>query len=759
MRIGWVIAAFVVLAAVYGWVNPIFEAPDELQHFYYVRHIAQTGTLAVQDPRQVALYRQEGSQPPLYYLLGAALTSWIDTRDADQQVRENPHVALGVPQAFANKNAVIHTEAERFPFQGVPLAVHLLRLLSTALGALTVWATYLLGREVFPKRPRLALLAATFNAFLPQFLFLSAAVSNDVIVAATVAWTMIVLARGLRLGFDWRRAILLGVLLGLAALSKLGGLSAALLVLAGLAWWWRRRTATAHGSAEQEAPRIQRRPSAAQVFAVVAAVAAIVGGWWYARNVVLYGDPFGLRTMLDVVGRREEFGPSDFLFEMEGLRLSFWGLFGWFNVLMARWMYAFYDILAVIGVGGWLVWGWRGIRARRTGGQGAEKIGQTELLLGLLLWLLIVGLALVRWTWSATGSQGRLLFAALPAICLLWAGGLGAWMPRRYERAIVTGLAAVWLILAASVPFLYIAPAYAHAPRLSMDALPASLNRLDVTFGDKIKLLGYEMPEQRVRRGTPLPVTLYWQALAPVERDYTAFVHLFGRADQPIGQEDTYPGGGNDPTSQWKPGEVLRDQHEVLAVPEARAPGAGTVDVGLYDFETKQRLPAFDRDGHPLERVMLSPFKLTTWAAPQYKIESPVRFGVGPDIELVGYRLGEGAQPGQPLKIALYWRARAAPPEDYTVFVHLVNTAGELVAQHDGQPVGGDYPTSFWDAGETVKDEHEIELPAGLAPGEYRVQVGLYRPADGARLRVTDTESRDIGDSAPIQSVIVAEKH
>ncbi len=238
---GCVLGCFICLALLYSVVNPIFEAPDELQHFYYVRHISRTWTLAVQDPSQAALYRQEGSQPPLYYLLGAPLIAWVDTSNAETEIRENPHVNLGVPQAFGNKNVVVHTQAENFPYRGVSLAVHLLRLLSVGLGAVTVCAAYALGREVFPERPVVALTAATFIAFLPQFIFMSASVNNDVAAAAIASWTVVILIRFLRVGRA-SLAVLLGALVGLAALSKLSGLSVTPLVALGLLWWaWRER--------------------------------------------------------------------------------------------------------------------------------------------------------------------------------------------------------------------------------------------------------------------------------------------------------------------------------------------------------------------------------------------------------------------------------------------------------------------------------------------------------------------------------------
>ncbi len=757
VRLRWLLLAFAVLAVTYGVVTPIFEAPDEVQHFFYARHVAQTGTLPVQDPAQPGLYRQEGSQPPLYYLLGAALTGWIDTRDAPAAIRENPHVNLGVPQAFGNKNAVVHDPAtEGFPYHGVALAVHLLRGLSALFGVWAVWATWALAREAFPDRPGVAVLAAAANAFLPQFLFLSGAVNNDVAVAATSAWAMVVALRGLRLGFDAKRSLALGALLGLAALSKLSGL-AVLPVAAVALWAWGRRE--------------RRMGQALRYGALVFGAAALVGGWWYARNWALYGDPFGLRTMLDVAGRRDVFGWADFRFELEGLRLSLWGVFGWFNVLMAQWAYRLFDALAALGVLGWVVvLVRRALVSGRTGGQphraaptsvrvGATRCGRprtqtTRAPAILALWVAVVLVALVRWTWSTTGSQGRLLFAALPGLCVLWAAGFAALWPGRVaglRQWAVWGVTAVLAVVAASAPFLYIEPAYARPPTLTEQSLPAGLQRVEATFGGRMRLLGYVMPERQARRGTPLRVTLYWQALAAMDRDYTVFVHLFGRDGQAVGQTDTYPAGGAFPTAQWRAGEVVSDAYEVLIAPESRAPSMGRIDVGVYDLETRGRLDAVDREGRPLSQVMLAPFRIATWAAPQYKIDHPVRYGVGPDVALVGYRLQPETAPlTETLKVALYWQAQRAVPEDYTVFVHLVDATGAIVAQHDGPPVGGDYPTSFWAGGETVKDEHELALPAHLPAVDLHLELGLYRPADGARLPVTDESGQAVGDTVKL---------
>jgi hypothetical protein len=75
-----------------------------------------------------------------------------------------------------------------------------------------------------------------------------------------------------------------------------------------------------------------------------------------------------------------------------------------------------------------------------------------------------------------------------------------------------------------------------------------------------------------------------------------------------------------------------------------------------------------------------------------------------------------------------------SPEHDYKVFAHLLDEAGALVAQRDSEPVEGSRPTSTWDPGEEVLDRHGILIPDGLAPGEYRLVVGMYWPSTGETL-------------------------
>ena len=114
---------------------------------------------------------------------------------------------------------------------------------------------------------------------------------------------------------------------------------------------------------------------------------------------------------------------------------------------------------------------------------------------------------------------------------------------------------------------------------------------------------------------------------------------------------------------------------------------------------------------------------------------------LGDQVDLLGY----GVEPTSPtvketMQLTLYWQARAEMDADYTVFIHLVDGRGNIVAQHDGQPDSGTYPTSQWLPGEVVVDEHALVPAPGYGPGEYTLVVGLYDREDGERLLAYDQD-------------------
>lgn len=115
---------------------------------------------------------------------------------------------------------------------------------------------------------------------------------------------------------------------------------------------------------------------------------------------------------------------------------------------------------------------------------------------------------------------------------------------------------------------------------------PAPQIPLEVNFSDQAKLVGLDLPQTQVKVGETLPLTLYWQALAPFDRSWTVFVHLLDSQGKIVSQQDQIPGAGQFPTTGWLPQEYLVDSYNLL-IPADVSPGraAYRLEIGLYDAD------------------------------------------------------------------------------------------------------------------------------------------------------------------------------
>jgi len=754
-----ILVAFAVLGVLYSVVNPLAEAPDEDWHYDYVKYVADGRGLPVLhfDPSKNIVYGTVGHHPPLYYGLSAFLTFWINTDDADSLLWDNPHFLAGRADALGNKNRIIHTDTEAFPYRGTALAMHIVRLLSVLLSGITVLATYLIALELFPDWKPLALGAAAINAFNPQFLFIGARISNDTAVTAFSALALLGTIRLLKRGATTGRLVWLGVTLGLALLSKISALALLPLVAVGLVI---------------RAIRQRSFVSLAKWGLVVFPLAFLIAWWPYLRNWLLYRDPLATNVWLATVNLRL---PTPSLIELSdefwGLEISFWAVFGWMNILVHEIIYqslAAMTRLAALGllllvvrqfVGSKVMANskWR-IANRWTllgSGKQLDRPAQLGLLL-LGLWFVLTFVSLLRFMQIQFGAQGRYLFPAVPAISILIFLGLDQFVPQRYSGVLAGVVGGALFLLAVLCPFVYIAPTYARPPILAAEDIPAEAHRLDIQFGDQIRLLASQLDKGAVRRGDPLSVTLYWQPLAEMEQNYNVFLHALGLDEQVIAQEDTYPGVGSYPTSLWQVGGVIKDTYGMYVLPESKAPSRFRVEVGVYDRSTGEVLPAFDETGHLLHGVTVAQGKVTTRQEPRYSGYTPAAFDLNRQVSLTGYKIDKTeVKAGETIEVALYWQAQKKMAEDYTVFVHLVDAEGTIWGQHDSQPVNGYYPTSFWDQDEVVKDKHALVVREDAPPGEYRIEVGMYRLADGQRLAIVGQDGQGLDDKVLLSQITV----
>ncbi len=709
-----IVILYLILGIAYSLVTPVFEASDELWHYPFVRHLANGGSLPVQSPDQLGPWRQEGSQPPLYYALGALVTFWIDTDDIESVRQINPHADMGIPKPDRNANMVIHPSGGE-ALTGTVLAVHVVRWLSVLMGAVTVIACYGSAYTVFAGDRVVALAASAITAFNPMFLFITGSVNNDALVimlCALVVWVVTIDVARKPSVWQW---VLLGVLMGLASLSKasalgLGALVAILIVYRA----WRERS--------------WRDLIVSGLLVGVPLI--LIGGWWYVRNWRLYGDPVGLNAFVAIVGGRYP-KPTliQLLGEWKGFVMSYWGFFGGVNVPAPDWVYW---VLSAIGLAGLLaapIYVWRRSHASRL------SLTEWVQMAMVAVWPLVVLVSLVRWTLMTIASQGRLMFSALTCLSILMAMGLAAIVSGR-RRAILPALAgAIMLVIAAILPAHTIAPAYAAPDILDSSDVAGLSPRCDATFGESIRLLAYDVEAGTALPGDDLAVTFYWECLQPISDDYSVFVHLLDANDVIIAQRDMYPGQGNYPTSLWQVGDIFADTY-VVSIPEVvLTPADAQFEVGFYRLGDAGRLPVVDGTG----RSVGDHLRFGAVTIPRVQedgIPNPVTIQLEKGIQLIGYDLDRtAALPGETLHLVLHWRAQKDVDADYSVFTHVLGDENRIWAQMDGWPLQGNAPTSSWQSGQTIVDPYELTIAEDTPPGLYELEIGMY-DAEGRRLSV-----------------------
>ncbi|MFN8454814.1 MAG: glycosyltransferase family 39 protein [Anaerolineae bacterium] len=134
---------------------------------------------------------------------------------------------------------------------------------------------------------------------------------------------------------------------------------------------------------------------------------------------------------------------------------------------------------------------------------------------------------------------------------------------------------------------------------------PAPQISLNVNFSDQARLVGLDLPQTSLKRGDTLPLTLYWQGLAGMERSWSVFVHVVDGQGNIKAQQDQIPGEGQFPTTGWLPQEYLVDPYHVV-IPADIPSGQYWLEIGLYDANDGNRLPVVDEGGQARDnRVVL----------------------------------------------------------------------------------------------------------------------------------------------------------
>jgi hypothetical protein len=277
---------------------------------------------------------------------------------------------------------------------------------------------------------------------------------------------------------------------------------------------------------------------------------------------------------------------------------------------------------------------------------------------------------------------------------------------------------------AATVSDLKIDPAQTVVP---VDVLPLP-NPIQQSL-DGLELVGYALPES-VRPGEEMWLWLYWKAGADQlpGPDTTLRLGLTSEGETAPVEFPLVASVG--PLDSWHPGQVRRAVYHWRTSPrlqgnQAEVSAALLTEAG--QVQAKTTLASIELES-----------RLRQFEAPSIAHETAVYFENPPLIELIGFDLTTSElAPGGKLPVTLYWQAEGEMEVNYTVFVQLVNSDWQVVAQEDLQPQAGAAPTTTWLPGEILTDRHTLLLPGQLPAGEYRLISGMYEPATGKRMSVS----------------------
>jgi hypothetical protein len=120
-------------------------------------------------------------------------------------------------------------------------------------------------------------------------------------------------------------------------------------------------------------------------------------------------------------------------------------------------------------------------------------------------------------------------------------------------------------------------------------------------------------------------------------------------------------------------------------------------------------------------------------------------------LQLTGFSLSSRtASPGGSIELTLFWQSEGPASRPFTVFTHLLDGDGQLVAQQDNWPVSGSWPPTCWRTGDVIVDLVMLSIPADIEAGRYRLVSGLYDASNGMRVQLEDG-----GDAVELGTITV----
>ena len=698
----WFIALTAAYAAVTVWFIfqvPAFAPPNEHLHYEYVALLRRTGQLP---DLATSTRMDERHQPPVYYALTALLSLPFPTPRLDTEMDPNPYY-LVTHEGNLNRQAGVNPATAPILYVG--------RLVSLALGVLSLIALYAAANAVFSRDA--ALLIAALMAWQPMFLFLSAELGNDLAVTAActivLAWTTFIIVR------EWgERAFLIwGVLFAAALLTKASAVF--LIIVLPFACWMRWRS---NG----------RMWPAVRAGLVATASCALIYLVWIVFNLNRNVDAAAVSASVPTLDRILSVIPRDLplmIPYLDRLWRSF--VLDWSTAETGFAFDAYYAIAALIVIGALAGWLRKPYRMREDG-----ILPLMHATWALPLWALFLATkTLMIKEMGVLAPEGRWLLPTLPSLVWLIGSGWLRWWPVERHRSVARGSTLAVTVSTVALALIYVPRFFpAGAQRLASAAeIPADVKPIGLVCDGKLKLLGVRAAPMTANQKAE--VDFYWQAAQAIDTNYGVLAVLVepdSAGWKQLDAQRSFPGSGATPTRGWQAGDIYHDRMIFYPRGEFRGPTTALLTVNLLDGK---RPLSCVQDGTPLDpavaqEIIVRPEKALT---PTNRLDAPVEFG--------GYFDLIGVTPvttAQGLQVTLWWEAKAEAPQDYTVFVHLLDQQGQVMAQADSPPAQGLSPTRAWRKGDIIQDTHVVPSDGVHASA---LLIGVYDPTTGERLAAT----------------------
>ncbi len=739
-------------------VIPSFEGSDEQRHYAYARylvnHLALPPRERVINPDGPEYYSykvgQQAGQPPLYYVPVALMSAIASNADNVTATLTHNYFAYSRDDQgmlFDNHNVYLHGAEEQFPYSGVALAVRLGRLVSIAMGAVTLLAVYAIATTIMPTRPVVGLIATLVMSCIPEFQFLHAMITNDAAVVMFATLCMAIAVRVVRYGASNKWAVVGGILAAGVTLSKINGLWAV-----GVVWLAFLIAAVLH--------RRQKTFVRSLVPLLIAVgVWIILTGWWFAFGVMQDGDPLGLA--IHVVLKENQslmsFSKID-LSLMNAERLEAWDRTTWFAgswsiVHGPAWIYILFRYSFLIGLAAAVAGSIVALRRTMTQGRDARIMATQLILLGLAMLFSII----IAFYWQSTGRNplGRYLYPGLTSAIVISAIGWD-WLVRairdavlRHKVGVVIGIGAFACMQVAAI-YSTIYMMLSLTPHQMIRPVPTGVTSTMLTYVDDqstpvASLIGYRTENTDLRPQQVFRADLCWKSLGYSKQDVPYSLQLVGPDDTRAGTRNSYHGLGSYPLTSWASGETFCDPTALVIDLPIEKPQAYNIVVTMFGVDPVSQtvgavLMSYDASGKAIYpvigRVRVAPLQLPL--AQAASVSPTVLLGdlagfVSSHVELVA---------GNVLSVTLRWQAVNPHGQNAKVFFHVVDRAtDQVIAQDDHEPDAGWFPTSYWKKGDIVVDHFIVQLPATISLDQLSFRTGMYDANTVVRLHAVSTSS------------------